>query len=862
MSYIQSAIELTDRMSAPLYNICTAANMVISNFQAMQYASDAAFDTSSLDVARQNIADAVVQLQELTQEKVKISEPVTIPVQWQEYNAPEVFLTTGAERFQQEIQSANNMMEQLCATQDAIAKQAYGTYIFPPEAFQDLNSMAVRIDHIRDKISQLETSGAGMGFDAANSGIERLREQLSQTLQIQSELNYAVQNMDVSAANSAYLKLSQTVDNTERYIRDNTNEQMQFNNAVYAGTTQTDALTGAIKRVVAAYVSIQSVQKALNLSDELTQTTARLDMMVSSYNTLNGTMQTTDELTQMIYQSAQNSRASFMDTAASVAKLGNNARDAFASTGEIVQFAELVNKQFTIAGASSTEAFNAFLQLTQALGSGVLRGDELNSIFEQAPNLIQTVADYMDVPIGQIREMASEGQITADIVKNAMFTATDDIDAKFNSMPMTWGQLWTYYSNQALMTFQPVLQRLNEIANDTNMRTALTGVMNALSGAATVALNVIDVMVTGGAFIVDNWSMIAPVIIGVGTALAVYNGVLMIHNTYETLANGLKAISAARSALKSGMTLAEAAATKTATGAQVGMNAALLACPVTWVIVAIIALIAILYAVVAHINKTKNEATSATGVICGAVYAAGAFILNTAIGVLNGLIQSTWNMFVEPVLSIVEWVLNVMNGGFDSFGGAVANLIGNIISWFLSLGKVVTQIIDAIFGTNWTSGLESLQNEVLSWGKTENAITLDRSAPTIDYRMSYTDAYGKGYEWGQGVENKIKDFFGGAGATDDNSGSYGGESEMTNYLSGIAGDTASISDSLDVSEEDLKYLRDIAEQEAINRFTTAEIKVDMSGMSNTVHNTNDLDGIVDGLTTRVLQAMEVVRDGA
>lgn len=862
MSYIQSAIELTDRMSAPLYNICTAANMVISNFQAMQYASDAAFDTSSLDVARQNIADAVVQLQELTQEKVKISEPVTIPVQWQEYNAPEVFLTTGTERFQQEIQSANNMMEQLCATQDAIAKQAYSTYIFPPEAFQDLNSMAVRIDHIRDKISQLETSGAGMGFDAANTGIERLREQLSQTLQIQSELNYAVQNMDVSAANSAYLKLSQTVDNTERYIRDNTNEQMQFNDAVYAGTTQTDALTGAIKRVVAAYVSIQSVQKALNLSDELTQTTARLDMMVSSYNTLNGTMQTTDELTQMIYQSAQNSRASFRDTAASVAKLGNNARDAFASTGEIVQFAELVNKQFTIAGASSTEASNAFLQLTQALGSGVLRGDELNSIFEQAPNLIQTVADYMDVPIGQIREMASEGQITADIVKNAMFTATDDIDAKFNSMPMTWGQLWSYYSNQALMTFQPVLQRLNEIANDANMRTALTGVMNALSGAATVALNVIDVMVTGGAFIVDNWSMIAPVIIGVGTALAVYNGVLILHNAYEAASNGLKMIAAIRAVAHGTATAAETAATTGASAAQIAFNAALYACPLTWIVLAIIAVIAAIYLIVAAINKVQGTTYSATGVICGAVATAGAFILNTGIGLLNGLIQSAWSMFVEPFLSIVEWVLNVVNGGFDSFGGAVANLIGNIISWFLSLGKVVTQIIDAIFGTDWTAGLESLQNEVLSWGKTENAITLDRSAPTIDYRMSYTDAYSKGYEWGQGIENTIKDFFGGAGAEDDNSGSYGGESDMTNYLSGIAGDTASISDSLDVSEEDLKYLRDIAEQEAINRFTTAEIKVDMSGMSNTVHNTNDLDGIVDGLTTRVLQAMEVVRDGA
>lgn len=212
-------------------------------------------------------------------------------------------------------------------------------------------------------------------------------------------------------------------------------------------------------------------------------------------------------------------------------------------------------------------------------------------------------------------------------------------------------------------------------------------------------------------------------------------------------------------------------------------------------------------------------------------------------------------------------MLNVTNGGFDSFGGAVANLIGNIISWFLSLGEVVTKIIDAIFGTDWTAGLNALQNNVLAWGKNENAITLDREAPTIAYRASYSDAYNKGYDFGQGVENKISDFFGGIkdlGNSGDTGalGSYGAASDMAANVANIAGDTSSISDSLDVSEEDLKYLRDIAEQEAINRFTTAEIKVDMSGMSNTVHNTNDLDGIVDGLTTRVLQAMEVVRDGA
>lgn len=717
MSSIQTAIELSDRMSAPLYNICTAVNMVISNFEALEYASSTAIDTSSMEEARQLLADGMVGLQDIT-----------------------------------------------------------------------------------------------------------------------------------SATESARRK------------------QEEYNQKIQAGSQHTDVLLNKVKSLVGAYVGISTVKNALDLSDELTQTTARLDMMVSQYNALNGTMQTTDELSQMIFLSAQNSRASYMDTAASVAKLGNNARDAFASTGEIVQFAELVNKQFTIAGASATESSNAFLQLTQALGSGVLRGDELNSIFEQAPNLIQTVADYMDVPIGKIREMASDGQITADIVKNAMFAAADDIDAKFNSMPMTWGQLWTYYSNQALMTFQPVLQRLNEMANDQHMQTALTGIMNALSGAAKISLNVIDVMVTGGAYIVDNWSMIAPVIGGVAAALAIYNGALLLHNAYEAASNGLKMIAAIRSVAHGTATAAETAATTGASAAQIAFNAALYACPLTWIVLAIIAVIAAIYLVVAAINKVQGTTYSATGVICGLVATAGAFIVNTGVGLLNGLIQLIWSIFVEPFLGIVEWVLNVTNGGFDSFGGAVANLIGNIISWFLSLGEVVTKIIDAIFGTDWTAGLNALQNNVLAWGKNENAITLDREAPTIAYRASYSEAYNKGYDFGQGVENRIKNFFG--GTKDDNSdnsgalGSYGAASDMAANVANIAGDTSSISDSLDVSEEDLKYLRDIAEQEAINRFTTAEIKVDMSGMSNTVHNTNDLDGIVDGLTTRVLEAMEIVRDGA
>lgn len=842
MSYIQSAIELTDRMSAPLYNICTAANMVISNFQAMQSASGAAFDTSSLDVARQNIADAVVQLQELTQEKVKISEPVTIPVQWQEYNAPEVFLTTGAERFQQEIQSANNMMEQLCATQDAIAKQAYGTYIFPPEAFQDLNSMAVRIDHIRDKISQLETSGAGMGFDAANSGIERLRERLSQTLQIQSELNYAVQNMDVSAANSAYLKLSQTVDNTERYIRDNTNEQMQFNNAVYAGTTQTNNLLAQILQIGGAYFSLQSIIGTMKQAVEYASDLAEVQNVVDV--TFGSAAQQINEWSQAaldVYGINEVTAKQYTGT------MGAMLKSSGLAGGSIVEMStNLAGLAADMASFYNLDTDAAFEKIRSGI-SGETEPLKQLGINMSVANL---EAYAMSQGISEAYSEMSQAEQTT-LRYNYLLQVTADAQGDFARTSSSYanqirllGESWTEFTGMVASQVIPILTLLVEKLN------------------------------SGISWLSANWSVLQPILLGIIALVTTYISVLAAHAAMQGISNAIELVAEIQAyktatallanvnaqLLATSTEYALAVATAQATVAQAGFNTALLACPVTWVIVTIIALIAILYAVIAHINKTKDEATSATGVICGAVYAAGAFILNTAIGVLNGLIQSTWNMFVEPVLSIVEWVLNVMNGGFDSFGGAVANLIGNIISWFLSLGKVVTQIIDAIFGTNWTSGLESLQNEVLSWGKTENAITLDRSAPTIDYRMSYTDAYNKGYEWGQGVENKIKDFFG--GVADDNSGSYGGESDMTNYLSGIAGDTASISDSLDVSEEDLKYLRDIAEQEAINRFTTAEIKVDMSGMSNTVHNTNDLDGIVDGLTTRVLQAMEVVRDGA
>lgn len=242
----------------------------------------------------------------------------------------------------------------------------------------------------------------------------------------------------------------------------------------------TDALTRSVKRLAASVLSVQAVKGIISLSDVMTSTTARLDMM-------NDGLQTTAELNDMIFASAQRSRGAYQETADLVSKLGVLAPDAFSSSAEIVAFAEQINKQMTIAGTSTAGAQAAMLQLTQAMSSGVLRGEELNSILEQAPTIAQSIADYMGVSVGVMREMASEGQITAQVVKNAMFTAAEETNAKFETMPYTWGQVWTSMKNTMTQAFQPALNAIGKLADlaGNNMDTVI-GLFYGLAAAVAV----------------------------------------------------------------------------------------------------------------------------------------------------------------------------------------------------------------------------------------------------------------------------------------------------------------------------------------------------------------------------------------
>ena len=874
MAGIQTSIELNDQFSSVLYSIIGSVNLAVSSMYDMQESMNADIDTGSLEAARNEINQAtaaIVQMNEalnsqVTPEIPSVSpEPVEIPVTWNT-DGLDVFTGTGIDRFEQEVQSTNSMLEQLSSTQDAIAKQAYSTNIFPPEAFQNLNSLAVRIDMVRERIQMIENNPVNIGTDAANAELEQLRSQLSRAIQEQNELNAAMQRMDVSAANTAYLNLSQTVGNTERYIRDNVDEQGRFNQEIRAGTQDANTLADTIKSAVAAYVSIQSVGKILNMSDELTQTTSRLDMMNNSFNQINGTANETSELVNMVYAAAQDARGSFSDMASVVARFGNNARDAFGSSEEVVAFADLVQKQMTIAGASTQEAANAELQLSQALGSGVLRGDELNSIFEQAPNLIQNIADYLDAPIGRIREMASEGELSADVVKAAIFAAADDINGKFEQMPMTWGQAWTKMQNAAVMTFQTVLQRINDAANSDVLADLTDGVIDAMGVIASIVLTTFDTVSSVGGFVADNWSIISPIVYGVIAALSAYLAIMAIVNT-------LTAISAAIDATKAAATAMAAGKTFLWTVNQYGLNAALAACPITWIIILIIALIAIIFAVCSAIAKTTGVANSGFGVIMGCIFVVGAFFKNLGLTVAN------------IALGIGKAIVALASNMKTAFH----NAISSVQSWFYDLLSTALTVIEGICAAlNRLPFVEFDYSGISSAADAYAAKASEAAGNKRDY-TSVSDAFSKGYNtfdtyqdgwasnafnagaaWGDGVADAVSNFslsdlFGTADIPnpDDYTAGFGDAIKNTGLgsnVSDISDNTSAIKDSVDVSNEDLKYLRDIAEQEAINRFTTAEIKVDMV-TNNNVSNDADLDGIVDGLTTKVLEAMETVKEG-
>lgn len=692
---------------------------------------------------------------------------------------------------------------------------------------------------------------------------------ISEFEQMQSVANSSFDNTSFNHIRAEINRANIELDEMTVNIQENASAQNNFNRSVQIGSNEFTLLNSKATALLGTYLTLHSVGSAIGLSDTLTQTTARLNMM-------NDGMQTTQELQDKIYLSAERSRASYLDTASAISKMGLNAGNAFSSNDELIAFMEQINKQFVVGGASSTEMSSAMLQLTQAMGAGALRGEELNSILDAAPGIARSIEKNMGWAEGSIKSYAEQGLVTAQVVKSSMLNMAEETNAKFESMPMTWSQVWTSMQNVAIRVFTPVLQKINELANNAEFQNMASGVVNVLAFAASAVMGIFDlaaqvysVLADIGSLIVDNWSILSPFIYGLAAALAFYLGYLAIVKIAEMLGIISKVALCIASYAHATALRKEASETAQATAAQYGFNTALLSCPLTWIIILIIAVIAAIYAVIAVINKVTGSTISATGVI---------------MGVLSTLLAFVENLFFA-MFDLILGVINALVNHFVDFANFVGNFLYNPISsiiymfqrmadTILGVLEKIASAMDFVFGSHmadsigkWRSGLKEMaDNAVAKYAPNEDyqniMNNLNLSAEDLGFKhIDYSKAYDVGYKFGKSIDDKVESFDPSSlfKTNIPNPDDYASSQIPTN-IQNTADNTKSIKDGLELSSEDLKYLRDAAETEIVNRYTTAEIKVDFTNY-NQVNSETDLDGVSNYLLGSIEEGMNALAEG-
>ena len=450
-------------------------------------------------------------------------------------------------------------------------------------------------------ISTVYSMHQAMSADVDVSSLDSARDSVNQLTQAMVRLN---STMDYTSTIRIIppVPAGEPSGGPDPDISGNAGEQSRFNQLLREGADEAGNLMSSIGDIAKEYMNLENVKKVLDLSDQMSQTKARLGMMDAAFQETGNGFGSTDGLTEAVYKSAQNSRGSFGDMAEIVASFGNNSGDVFGSSAEVVGFTNLLQKQMVVAGASAPESSEAMLQLSQSFGSG-----ELGSIFEQVPELMQNIADYMGLPLSSVREMASEGQISADILKSAVFAASDEINAKFEQMPMTWEQVMQSIQNAALISFQPVLEWINELINSEGFQNFANNAMVAIGIVGQAIMWIFDTIGMVGTVLAENWSWISPIIYGVVAALALY-------------------------AIYQGIS---AAAVAILTAAQWAWNAAMSASPITWIIILIIAFIALIFSVCNAIAKMTGIANSGFGVITGGINVVIQFFKNLGLSIAN-----------------------------------------------------------------------------------------------------------------------------------------------------------------------------------------------------------------------------------
>ncbi|MDE5910254.1 MAG: tape measure protein [Lachnospiraceae bacterium] len=682
-----------------------------------------------------------------------------------------------------------------------------------------------------------------VGTDIDTGALEGAKEQLDQAAMAARQLDAILGERD-GLSEPVWIPVKWKTDDLPALAQTGIEQsQGQAGQTAQKGQEHANKWMKTVSDIAGKYINMQQIMNAIDISDQLASSKVKLDLM-------NDGMRTTEELQDLIFVAAERSRGSYLDMTNSIARFGTLAKDAFHSTEEVVAFSEQLNKQFIISGASTAEMRDITSQLTQALATGTLTGAELNSIFGKAPTVIQSVADYMNVPVERIGELASKGQITADVLKNAMFAAADETNSKFEGLPRTFEQIGQSIHNQVIMTFEPVFTKLNELANSEEFQQMANRLIQALGVVAGVTVHIFELLVSAAGFVADNWAALGPIIAGVAAELAIYYGWQMVVKAIEAVNYGLHLAMGAALMMKAAVMGVLNKETAKQIAAQLGLNAAMYACPVMWIIMLIVALIAVIATLIVHMNRFGDESTTAIQKVCGTFAVAAAFIGNLFISLVNFIIDDfalLWNY----IALFANFLANV----FTDPIGAAARLFVGFIDLALAGLEGLASGIDMLFGTNLAESVAGWRTELDGWvtdkfGKGEVVMEKMDARDYYIQGFDYEEAWNKGTKLGGQIEgissipdlNQYDDF------------------DYSNYLSDILDSTEEIGNGLEVSEEDLKFMRDIAEQEAVNRFTTAAITIEQTN-HNSVSGGMDLDGVITGLTDAVSEAADIITEG-
>ncbi len=843
-------------------------------------------DISDINSVYMKLSQTISSTERYLRDSMADTTPATPPpVQWQSDVLTPVVDVSGLERYQQEVQRTGQMLDLLNSTQAHISQSAREMDILPAAAVYDIETLGTRLGAIKDKIQQIENDPVTMGTDEASAQLEHLYGQLTRLHQGQENLDRAMESMDISDINSAYIKLSQTISGTERYIRDNTDTQDRFNQTVERCRAPAEQVKGSFKgwekAIVVANNAIGLVENTLGRLGVLDISGAfdRIDTMnrfQRTVTTMTGDAGMADAALAQLKDTTVGT-AYGLDVAGAAAQgFLTRGMSLGAATDQVRIWADAVS----FYGEGTNEQLESVVDaIGKMYSKGSVEADQLDRLFDAGIGAAEIYAEAVGESVAKVKDDLSNKNISSAEFINTVSQVMDNgiSHGAAKEAGDTWAATFSNVQSAVTRGWTGIIQSLdNELAANglpssmelvQSFGQTVENVLNSVAGSMDVVvgwgMRIADTLSTAGTFIADNWGIIAPVIGVITAAFIAYNGALLAYNVIGAISNTLQAIGAANAAFHAGATFGEAAAATTATGAQAGFNGALLACPLTWIVLLIMALIGVIIGLANHFSGAGHVAQSTFGAICGGVNVVIQFFKNLALSVAN-VALGIW----EALKACAENVQTAFHNTGCNIKSFFYGLVSTVLTVIETICKALNKLPFVEFdysGVSQAADNYAAKSAEAAAEKKEYASVGDafkKGMGTYEtFRDGWVDdAYREGAAWGDDITEKVKDFF--LPERDDDPDDKEPEdydphalAEDTSLIAGNTDDTAKntakAANSLEITGEDLKYLRDMAEKDYVNKFTTAEIKVNMTN-----HNKIDKDMDIDGLSVKFCKKIE------